>query len=86
LRPDDNSLEVELAEIVNLNRVKKAKKRESEQRQAAENRVRFGRSKTEKENDRREAERRRLLLAGKELSPNSPKDDGENGDGDGDQK
>lgn len=37
-----------MAEIVNLNQFRKAKARESEQRQAAENRVRFGRSKVEK--------------------------------------
>ena len=68
-----------MAEIVNLNRFKKAKLRESEDRQAAENRVRFGRSKTEKANDRREAERRAQLLADKELtgkeSPGSDQDD-----------
>ncbi len=62
-----------MAEIVNLNRAKKAKARESEQRQAAENRIRFGRSKAEKANDRRELARREQLLAGKKLDdpPNS---------------
>ena len=58
-----------MAEIVNLNRVKKAKARESEQRLAAENRVRFGRSKAEKANDRRETARREQLLSAKELAP-----------------
>lgn len=56
-----------MAEIVNLNRFRKAKERDSEARQAAENRVRFGRSKVEKENDRRAAERRDQILSGKEL-------------------
>ena len=56
-----------MAEIVNLNQFRKAKARESDQRQAAENRVRFGRNKVEKENDRRATERRETLLAGKEL-------------------
>ncbi|WP_374384981.1 DUF4169 family protein [Dongia sp.] len=56
-----------MAEIVNLNRFRKAKERDSEAKQAAENRVRFGRSKVEKANDRREAERRANLHAGKEL-------------------
>ncbi|MDY0870805.1 DUF4169 family protein [Dongia rigui] len=56
-----------MAEIVNLNQFRKAKARESDQRQAAENRVRFGRNKVEKENDRRAAERRDALLSGKEL-------------------
>lgn len=57
-----------MAEIVNFNRFKKAKIRESEERQAAENRTRFGRSKIERENDRREAERRAKILADKELT------------------
>lgn len=66
-----------MADIVNLNRFKKAKARESDTRLAAENRVRFGRSKTEKANDRWEKERRAQLLAGKELSPKdeTPKDE-----------
>lgn len=64
-----------MAEIVNLNRFKKAKLRESEERQAAGNRVRFGRSKGEKENDRRAAERREKLLSGKALGPTEPEDE-----------
>jgi TnpA family transposase len=56
-----------MAEIVNLNQFRKAKARESDRHQAAENRVRFGRNKVEKENDRRAAERRDALLSGKEL-------------------
>lgn len=62
-----------MAEIVNLNRFKKAKARDSDSREAAENRVRFGRSKVEKANDRREEERRAQLLAGKELTPKDEK-------------
>ena len=58
-----------MAEIVNLNRVKKGKARDSEQRLAAENRVRFGRTKAEKANDRRETARREQLLSVKELAP-----------------
>lgn len=69
-----------MAEIVNLNRFKKAKLRESEDRQATENRVRFGRSKTEKANDRREAERRAQLLAGKELTGEDSAGSGDEGD------
>lgn len=57
-----------MAEIINLNRAKKAKARDSEQRLAAENRVRFGRTKVEKANDRREAARREQLLSAKELA------------------
>lgn len=63
-----------MAEIVNLNRFKKAKARDSHAHEAAENRVRFGRSKTEKANDRRERERRAQLLDGKELAPEDKKD------------
>lgn len=71
-----------MAEIVNLNRFKKAKARDSAQKEAAENRVRFGRSKTEKANDQRERERRAQLLSGKERAP-SPDKTGK-GDGTGD--
>lgn len=37
-----------MAEIVNLNRFRKDKARQTEKRQAAENRVAFGRTKAEK--------------------------------------
>lgn len=70
-----------MAEIVNLNQFRKAKARESDQQQAAENRIRFGRNKGEKENDRRATERRETLLSGKELekgnNKDAPADDGE---------
>lgn len=58
-----------MAEIVNLNRFKKAKARDSKDQAATENRVRFGRTKAEKANDRRAETRREQLLAGKELTP-----------------
>ncbi|MBI2254502.1 MAG: DUF4169 family protein [Proteobacteria bacterium] len=70
-----------MAEIVNLNQFRKAKARESDRHQAAENRVRFGRNKVEKENDRRAAERRDALLSGKELEKS-----GEDAPDEGDQK
>ena len=63
-----------MAEIINLNRAKKAKARDSEARLAAENRVRFGRTKVEKANDRRDQERRQKFLAGKELTPPADSD------------
>lgn len=66
-----------MAEIVNLNRFKKTKTREADSARAAENRVRFGRSKVEKANDRRERERREQLLAGKELATKDDSTDGE---------
>lgn len=56
-----------MAEIVNLNRFRKARRKTDKTRQAVENRVLFGRSKTEKANDRREAERQSRTHAGKEL-------------------
>lgn len=40
-----------MAEIVNLNKFRKKKTREEASARAAENRVRFGRSKAEKERD-----------------------------------
>jgi hypothetical protein len=70
-----------MAEIVNLNQFRKAKARESDQHQAAANRVRFGRTKVEKDNDRRATERRETLHSGKELEKgeagDASTDDGE---------
>lgn len=56
-----------MAEIVNLNRFRKARKRQDTDRQADANRVKFGRTKAEKENDRRAEERRRQEIDGKKL-------------------
>jgi hypothetical protein len=47
-----------MAPIVNLNRFRKAKKREAAQQQAAENRALFGRSKKQRLSD--DSARRRL--------------------------
>lgn len=41
-----------MAEIVNLNRARKAQKQAADERQAEANRVKFGRTKAEKKNDR----------------------------------
>ncbi len=43
-----------MAEIVNLNRVRKNKKRTQKEKQAAENRVKFGKTKSEKQKQRAE--------------------------------
>lgn len=51
-----------MAEIVNLNRFRKAKQRSEAQQRATENRVRFGRSKAEKASDRDETARRERSL------------------------
>jgi hypothetical protein len=54
-----------MAEIVNLNRMRKAKARAADESRAEANRVKYGRTKAEKENDRRAAERAAQLHAGK---------------------
>ncbi|WP_374367582.1 DUF4169 family protein [Dongia sp.] len=56
-----------MAEIVNLNRFRKARQRQDEQKKAAENRVQFGRNKAEKASDRQARERFERDHAGKEL-------------------
>lgn len=53
-----------MAEIVNLRRVKKQQTRQDAAQQAAENRVRHGRTKTERMNDEAERERERKRLDG----------------------
>ena len=53
-----------MAEIINLNKHRKAKARES---QSAANRVKYGRTKAEKENDRRAEERSERLHQDREL-------------------
>lgn len=51
-----------MATIVNLNKARKKKQREAEEKTAAENRVRFGRTKAQKQQDAAaEAEARRRL-------------------------
>lgn len=56
-----------MAAVVNLNRFRKAKKREEDERRAAENRIAFGRSKAERRRVETEDERRRRELDGKRL-------------------
>jgi hypothetical protein len=46
-----------MADLVNLNRARKARARAEKDAQAAANRVKFGRTKTEKAADKAEAER-----------------------------
>lgn len=53
-----------MGDVVNLNHVRKAAARREREAEAAANRVQHGRTKAEKLNDRREAERRRALLEG----------------------
>jgi hypothetical protein len=74
--PGDISARCSLAEIVNLNRFRKARQHDEKQRQAQENRVRFGRNKGEKASDRHEQEQFQRDHAGKKLSDDdSPPDE-----------
>ncbi|MBR0667282.1 DUF4169 family protein [Roseomonas hellenica] len=58
-----------MAEIVNLNRVKKAKARAEAEKTAAANRIKHGRTKAERAKDAAEEARRRALLDGARLDP-----------------
>ena len=54
-----------MAELINLNRAKKARTKASDKARAAENRVRFGQAKAAKATSKLEAERARRDLDGK---------------------
>ena len=56
-----------MGEIVNLNRARKAKARAAAKTTAEENRIRFGRTKAEKDGTRREAERADRAIEGHRL-------------------
>ncbi len=58
-----------MGDVVNLNKYRKERGRESEKRVAQENRVRFGRSGAEKAQDRRLGERIQNILDGKKREP-----------------
>lgn len=58
-----------MAEIVNLNRARKAKARGEAQRIAAANRIAHGRTKAEKQAAKAEAERRARALDGVKREP-----------------
>lgn len=61
-----------MAEIVNLNRYRKARKKERAQTAAEENRVRFGRSKAEKRADADEQDRNDRKIDGARLKDDGP--------------
>ena len=65
------------AEIVNLNKARKARARGEEQQRAEENRVRFGRTKAGKITELQEKHKRDLTLDGAHLA-----DDADNSDTD----
>jgi hypothetical protein len=56
-----------MAEIVNLNKKRKAKARADDESRAQANRIKYGRTKAEKENDRRAEERSARMHEGREL-------------------
>jgi hypothetical protein len=56
-----------MAEIVNLNKMRKAKARAADESSAQANRIKYGRTKAQKENDRRGEERSVQLHQGKQL-------------------
>jgi len=56
------------AEIVNLNKFRKAKERADQERQAELNRAKYGRSKSEREQDEGDDSRRNKLLDGAKLA------------------
>ncbi len=60
------------AEIVNLNKFKKQLNKETRERQAQINRVKFGKSKAEKRRQEYEAQRDATLLSGKKLGDDTP--------------
>jgi len=61
-----------MAEIVNLNRFRKAQNKAEATRQATENRILHGRTREEREREARENDARRRELEGKRLSPEDP--------------
>ena len=70
-----------MAEIVNLNRARKARARTEAAASAAANRAKHGRTAAERERDERSEARRRALLDGAKLedAPGAP--DGRGGEG-----
>ena len=53
-----------MADIISFRKAKKSLSRKAHEQQAVENRIRFGRTKAQKENDRRLEEKRTALLDG----------------------
>lgn len=56
-----------MAEIINLNKIRKTKKRLAKEKIATENRVKFGRTKKEKQIEKQVNERIKNLLDGHKL-------------------
>ncbi len=62
-----------MGEIINLNKHRKAKARDARESQSAANRIKYGRTKAEKENDRRAEERSDRAHSDRKLD-SEPKD------------
>jgi hypothetical protein len=62
-----------MAEIINLNKHRKAKTRDAHESQSAANRIKYGRTKAEKQNDRQEEQKRDRTHQDKKLDI-EPKD------------
>lgn len=56
-----------MGDVVNLNRFRKTRERAERAKEADANRIRFGRTKAEKERERKEAERTAQTLDGKRI-------------------
>jgi hypothetical protein len=56
-----------MAEIINLNKHRKAKTRDARESQSSANRIKYGRTKAEQANDRRSEERRDRAFEGTSL-------------------
>jgi Domain of unknown function (DUF4169) len=63
-----------VGDLVNLSKFRKQRQRTEAARQAAENRVRFGRDKPERTRTRAEQDRQSRRLDGKRLEDTSPED------------
>jgi len=61
-----------MGDIVNLRRSKKQRVRAEAERQAEQNRARFGRTAAQKLADRREQERQRAAVDNARLDPDAP--------------
>jgi len=76
-RPGEKREARTVSTVVNLRSVRKRKRRDAKEKEAAENRVRFGRSKAERESSAADLSRARRDLDGNRRNPiGAPGDDG----------
>lgn len=64
------------ADIINLRQARKARRRAAKETEAAENRIRYGQSKSDKASATAETEKNARSLEGHRLDPPSRDDDG----------